>query len=159
MRAKWISLDNGTSWTLIGKNMESLTTNTNPDVTTGKDVTGASFVDHKGFSPESDIAYQARSEDAIYEQLQAIVDELLKSEEDCGGFMIDATLTDEVKNATGTTVLTGTGFKVPILVVPQDDGGDTAAYTINFNAYENGARIKGTVSVTERVPTFTVATS
>ena len=158
MRAKWLSFD-GTDWTLIGKGMETLTTNMNPDVETGKDVTGAAYVEHKGFSPESDIEYQARSEDAIFEDLQAIVDQLLKDETSTTAFMIDATLTDEVKNATGTTAITGSGFKVPVIVVPQDDGGDTSGYTINFNCYENGARVQGTVSVTAQVPTFTPATT
>lgn len=156
MRAKWLSFDEE-EWTLIGRGMESLTTNLNPDVETGKDVTGKSYIDHKGYAPEADIEYQARSDDPMYEDLQAIVDELLKDETHCGGYIIDATLTDEVKNATGSVVLTGTGYKVPVLVVPQEEGGDTSGYTINFNVYENGARTKGTVSVTEQVPTFTAA--
>ena len=157
MRAKWISFD-GTTWTLIGKGMDSLSTNANPDVETGRDVTGASYVEHRGYHPESDIAYQARSEDGIFEQLQKIVDELLIDESECGGYMIDATLTDEVKNSDASTTLTGSGYKVPVVIVVQDDGGDTSGYTINFNAYENGSRVQGTVSVANKVPTFTAAT-
>ena len=138
MRAKWISF-NGTSWTLIGKNMESLSTNLNPDTETGKDVTGATYVEHKGYSPESDIEYQARDDDSIYTNLQAIVDNLYHDETHCGGFMIEATLNDEVKNAQGTTTV-------------------TSGYTITFNVYENGARIQGSVSVSDGAPTFTATT-
>lgn len=156
MRAKWISFD-GETWTLIGKGMETLTTNLNPDIETGKDVTGEAYIEHKGYAPESDIEYQARDDDPMYEQLQKIVDELLKDETNCLATMIDATLTDEVKNATGSVTLTGTGYSVPVMVVPQDEGGDTSGYTINFNCYEQGARTKGTVSVANKVPTFTAA--
>lgn len=42
-RAKWISFD-GTDWTLIGVRMDSESTNMNPDVTNGKDVTGAPYI-------------------------------------------------------------------------------------------------------------------
>lgn len=157
MRAKWISF-NGTSWTLIGKNMESLSTNLNPDTETGKDVTGATYVEHKGYSPESDIEYQARDDDSIYTNLQAIVDNLYHDETHCGGFMIEATLNDEVKNAQGKTTVTGTGYKVPVMIVPQEDGGDTSGYTITFNVYENGARTQGSVSVSDGAPTFTATT-
>lgn len=157
MRAKWLSFD-GTTWTLIGKGMDTLSTNLNPDIEQSKDVTGATYTEHKGFAPESDIEYQARDDDGIYTHLQEIVDGLLKGESETAAFMIDATLTDhEVKDATGTTVVTGSGYKVPVVVVPQDEGGDTSGYTINFNCYENGARVQGTVSVTNQVPTFTAA--
>lgn len=153
VRAKWLSFDKE-SWTLIGKDMDSLSTSLNPDVEQNKNILGDTYVDHKGFTPESDIEYKARTEDAIYEKLQKIVDELLKDEESTTAYMIDATLTDEVKNSDNTT-LTGTGYQVPVIVVPQEDGGDTAGYAINFNCYENGNRVQGTVSVTNRVPTFT----
>lgn len=153
VRAKWLSFDKE-NWTLIGRDMDSLTTSLNPDVEQNTNILGDTYVDHNGFTPESDIEYKARTEDAIYEQLQKIVNELLKDEESTTAYMIDATLTDEVKKS-DDTVLTGTGYQVPVIVVPQDDGGDTGAYTINFNCYENGNRVQGTVSVTKRVPTFT----
>ncbi len=138
--------------------MDSETTNLNPDIDTGKDVTGASFVDHKGFAPENDIEYKPREEDSIYPQVQKIIDELLKDEESCTFYKIEATLDIEVKD-TEIKNATGTGFMVPVFCVPQDSGGDTTAYTTNVNFYENGPREQGTVTVTNKQPTFSKESS
>lgn len=156
VRAKWLSFD-GEKWTLIGKDMDSESTNLNPDTEQKKNILGEAYFNHNGFTPESDIEYKARTDDAIYKNLQEIVDELKTDEPSITAQMIVATLNEEVKNS-DTTTLTGTGYKVPVCVVPQDDGGDTSGYTINFNCYESGGRTKGTVSVTGRTPTFTAAT-
>lgn len=136
--------------------MDSLSTNTNADVTSGKDVTGAPYVDHNGFSPELDIEYQPREEDAIYPQVQKITNELLKDEESCTFKMIVATLDIEVKD-TGVKSATGTGYQVDVMCVPQEDGGDTSGYTIPVNFYETGTRVQGTVTVAEKKPTFVAA--
>lgn len=138
--------------------MDSETTNLNPDVDTGKDVTGASFVDHKGFAPENDIEYKPREEDSIYPPVQKIIDELLKDEESCTFYKIEATLDIEVKD-TEIKNATGKGFMVPVFCVPQDSGGDTSAYTTNVNFYENGPREQGTVTVENKKPAFVKASS
>ena len=156
-RAKWISFD-GTDWTLIGVRMDSESTNMNPDVTNGKDVTGAPYIDHNGFAPESDIDYKPRKEDSIYPQIQKITNELLKDEENCTFKMIVATQDIEVKD-TGVKSASGTGYQVDVLCVPQEDGGDTSGYTIPVNFYENGTRVQGTVTVENKKPTFTPAGS
>lgn len=138
--------------------MDSETTNLNPDVNTGKDVTGASYVDHMGFAPENDLEYKPREEDSIFPHVQKIIDELLKDEESCTFYKIEATLDIEVKD-TEIKNASGKGFKVPVFCVPQDNGGDTSAYTTNVNFYENGPREQGTVSVTNKKPTFTATVS
>lgn len=134
--------------------MDSETTNLNPDVDNGKDVTGASYIDHKGFAPENDLEYKPREEDSIFPHVQKIIDELLKDEESCTFYKIEATLDIEVKD-TDIKSATGTGFMVPVFCVPQDSGGDTSAYTTNVNFYENGSRQHGTVAVADKQPTFT----
>lgn len=153
-KAIWISKDGSTNWTLIGVGMDSLTTNLNPDVNTGKDVTGASYVEHSGFNPETDVEYKPRQEDSIYPDIVSIINNLKKDEASTTFYKIEAILDVEVKEGTAT----GTGFKVPVICVPQDDGGDTSAYTTNVNFYENGVRTQGTVAVASGQPTFTPAT-
>lgn len=138
--------------------MDSLTTNLNADVNTGKDVTGAPYLDHNGFAPENDVEYKPREEDAIYPHVQKITDGLLKDEESCTFYKIEAMLDIEVKD-TDIKNASGTGFKVPVIAVPQDDGGDTSAYTTNINFYENGTRTQGTVAVANKQPTFTASTT
>lgn len=156
-KAIWISKDGTTDWTLIGVGMDTLTTNLNPDVTSGKDVTGAAYVDHSGFSPENDVEYKPRLEDAIYPDVVSIINGLKKDEASTKFYKIEAILDVEVKDATGSVTATGDGFKVPVICVPQDDGGDTSAYTINVNFYECGPREAGSVSVSDKAPTFTAA--
>lgn len=47
-----------------------------------------------------------------------------------------------------------------VTVIPQEYGGDTAAFGIPFNVSPNGGgRTEGTVSVAERKPTFTPGTA
>lgn len=155
VRAMWLSFDE-TNWALVGRKIDSMSTNLNPDVENSKDITGQTYLEHKGFSPETDVPYKCQDGDGIYSYIQSIVNTLAKDEATTAASMIVATLDDEVYQGE-TKALTGTGYKVPVVVVPQDDGGDTGSYTINFNAYENGARIQGTVAVASGVPTFTPA--
>lgn len=156
-RAKWISFD-GENWTLVGVRMDNESTSLNPEVSTGKDVTGAPFIDHNGFSPESDIEYMPREEDSIYPQIQKIVDELLKDEQNTTFKMIVATLDIEVKD-TGVKSASGKGYQVDVICVPQTDGGSTAGYTVPCNFYETGGRTQGTVTVANKVPTFEAASA
>lgn len=156
-RAKWLTFDN-TDYTLVGKGMDSLSTETNPDTEQTKDVLGDSDFAHKGYTPSLAVEYTARTEDAIYENIQEISDTLAVSDDKITATLIVATLTEEVKES-DTKTLTGKGYKVPVKVVVTSDGGDTSGYQIPFTAYESGNRIQGTVSVTERKPTFTVATA
>lgn len=156
VRATWLSFDSGTNWALIGRKIDSMEINLNPDTENSKDITGQSYLEHKGFSPEMDVPYKTQDGDGVYTYIQNIVDTLAKDEETTSATMLVATLDDEVYQGE-TKALTGAGYKVPVTVVPQSEGGDTGSYTINFNCYENGARIQGTVAVASGVPTFTKA--
>ena len=152
-RAKWLTFDDE-SYTLVGKGMDNLSTDTNPDTEQTKDVLGDSSFDHNGYTPSLAVEYTARTEDAIYPHIQEISDTLSVDEDVIGAHLIVATLTEEVKES-DTKTLTGKGYRVPVKIVVTGDGGDTSGYQIPFTAYEDGNRIQGTVSVTERKPTFT----
>lgn len=115
-------------------------------------------MDHNGFAPENDVEYKPRVEDSIYPHVQEIINGLLKDEDSCTFYKIEAILDIEVKD-TDVKSASGTGFMVPVIAVPQDDGGDTSAYTTNINFYENGTRTQGTVAVANKKPTFTAATT
>ena len=158
VRAMWLTFDNGTNWALIGRKIDSMEINLNPDTENSKDITGQSYLEHKGFSPEADVPYKTQEGDGVYDKIQEIVDTLAKDEETTTAQMLVATLDDEVYQGE-TKALTGKGYKVPVTVVPQSEGGDTGSYTINFNCYENGARVQGTVAVASGTPTFTPGSS
>jgi hypothetical protein len=153
VQATWLSQDQK-DWTLIGKDMDSMSMSLNPDVETKKNILGENVTDHSGYNPELDVdSYLARTEDAIYEPIKDIAMNRLSDEESTTFYLMEAILTDEVKNS-DTTTLKGEAWVEKVTVVPQEYGGDTNGFSIPFNIYANGDRKKGTVSVTKRVPTF-----
>ncbi len=157
----WLEIGGGDSpsYTLLGKDTDDLSIDLNPDSESTKNVLGETNFSNNGYTPSlSNDSYIARSEDSIYKPLETIVNTLATDEDTCGGTMIVATLTDEVKNASGTTTLTGKGYKVPVQITVDTDGGSTSGYGIAFTINENGSRIQGTVSVADKVPTFTEST-
>lgn len=151
-RAMWLS--KGDASTLIGKDMDDLSIDTNPDTEQTKNVLGETTFSHNGYTPSLSVEYTARSEDEIYPVLQKIANELSVSDDDITMDLIVATLTEEVKES-DTKTLTGSGFKVSARIVVNNDGGGTSGYAISFTAYESGNRIQGTVSVANREVTFT----
>lgn len=156
-RAMWLTFDD-TNYTCLGKDSDDLSIEGNNDNEQVKNVQGETTFVNNGYTPSlSNDSYIARYEDAIYEPLQTIVDTLATDDERTSATLIVATLTDEVKDS-ATKTLTGKGYKVPVKVVFDSDGGSTSGYGIAFSIYEDGARTQGTVSVSNKVPTFTAAT-
>ena len=152
-RAMWLSFDDE-NFTLLGKDSDDLSIETNPDTEQTKNVLGETTFSHNGYTPSIAMDYVARTEDSIYEPLQDIANGLLVDDELITATLLVATLTEEVKDS-DTKTLTGKGFKVPARIVVDTDGRDTSGYGISFTAYESGNRIQGTVSVADRKPTFT----
>lgn len=153
-RAFWLSFDNE-NWTCLGKDTDELSMELNPDTEQVKNVQGETTFVNNGYSPSlSNDSYIARKEDAIYEHLQEIVDTLATDDARTSATLLVATLTEEVKESKGKT-LTGKGFEVPVKVVVNSEGGGTSGYAIPFTVSEDGGRTQGTVSVSNKVPTFT----
>ena len=148
----WLS--KGDASTLIGKDMDDLSIDTNPDTEQTKNVLGETTFSHNRYTPSLAVEYTARSEDEIYPVVQKIANKLSVADEDITMDLIVATLTEEVKES-DTKALTGSGFKVPVRIVVDNDGGSTSGYAISFTAYESGNRIQGAVSVNKREVTFT----
>lgn len=152
-RAFWLTFD-GENYTLLGKDSDELSIETNPDTEQSKNVLGETRFNHNGYTPSIAMDYVARTEDSIYEPLQDIANGLLVDEQSTTATLVVATLTEEVKGS-DSKILTGKGFSVPARIVVDTDGRDTSGYGISFTVYESGNRTQGTVSVTERKPKFT----
>lgn len=153
-RAFWLTFD-GENWTCLGKDTDDLSMELNPDTEQVKNVQGETTFVNNGYTPSlSNDSYIARREDAIYPHLQTIVDTLATDDERTSATLLVATLTDEVKESK-TKTLTGKGFTVPVKVTVESDGGSTSGYAIPFTVSEDGGRTQGTVSVANKVPTFT----
>lgn len=158
VQATWLSFDKE-NWTLLGKDTDSMSMSLNPDVETNKNVLGETNVEHSGFTPELDLdTYIARTEDSIYEKILDIAMNRKSDEASVAAYLLEGVLTDEVKNS-DTVTLTGKAWIENVVVVPQEYGGDTAGFAIPFNIHMNGGRKEGTVSVTQRIPTFTEGTA
>lgn len=152
-RAMWLTFDNE-NWTCLGKDSDDLSIDTNPDTESFKNVQGETTFVNNGYTPSMSNEYVARTEDAIYEPIQTIADTLATDDERTGATLLVATLSIEVGD-TKTATATGKGFTVPVKVVVDNDGGGTDGYAIPFTITEDGGRTQGTVSVTNKVPTFT----
>lgn len=154
-RAMWLTFDNETleNTTCLGKDLDDLSIDLNPNVEQKKNVLGETITEHNGYTPSMANEYIARKEDAIYKHIQYIADHLAEDDEHISATMIVATLDIEVKD-TGESTGTGSGYKVPVKVVVDSDGGGTSGYALPFTIYEDGARVEGTVTVTNKKPTF-----
>ncbi len=153
-RAMWLTFDNE-KYTCLGKDSDDMSIDMNPDTETIKNVQGETTFVNNGYTPSMSNEYIARTEDAIYEHIQYIADNLAVDDEHTSATMIVATLDIEVKD-TGEKTATGKGYKVPVNIVVDNDGGSTSGYAIPFTINENGNRVQGTVTVENKVPTFTV---
>lgn len=147
------------NWTLLGKDLDALSMALNPDVETSTNILGETTVNNNGFSPELSLdSYKARTEDAIYEKIKNIAMNRKTDEESTAAYLLEAILTDEVKNS-DSVALTGEAWMENVIVIPTEYGGDTSGFDIPFTVHMNGGRIAGTVSVDKRVPTFTAGTT
>lgn len=150
----WLSFD-GKAWTCLGRDADDLSIDLNPDTETFKNVLGDVSFRNKGYTPSMTNEYRARTEDAIYENIQYITDNLATDDEHTAAEMIVATLDVEVAETTGIKTASGKGYKVPVKIVVNSDGGPTDGYSMPFTINEDGKRIQGAVTVADRTPTFT----
>ncbi len=152
-RAMWLSFD-GKDWTCLGKDSDELSIELNPETETIKNVQGETTFVNNGYTPSLTNEYIARREDSIYGPLQYIADNLATDDAHTSATMMVATLDIEVKNS-GAKTASGSGYTVPVKVVVNNDGGSTSGYSIPFTINEDGSRVQGSVSVENKVPTFT----
>ncbi len=152
--AQWLSFDKK-DWTLVGKDTDSMSTSMNPDIEQKQNVLGETITEHKGFKPELAVdSYAARTEDAIYENLLDITMNRKYDEASTTAFFLEGVLDEAVVESDNKTLI-GKGWMEEVTIVPQEYGGN-GAFNIPFNVSpKGGGRVKGTVSVTNRVPTFT----
>ena len=131
---------NGTtpSYYRLGKDLEEFNIEMNPDTETGKNILGESTFTHNGYEINASAdPFYARSGDALFTQLQKIIDEGLQYE-GCATNMIEVHLWDE-----GSTSGTYKAYKQPCYIVPTSYGGDTSGYQIPFTVNYVGEKTAG----------------
>ena len=138
------------SWYLIGKDIEELTIDLGADTETVKNILDESSVRHNGYEPTiSADPFYADPEDTLYPKLKDIAMNRKK-----GGDCKTQYLEVVVDNTSDSS---HSAWKEDCYLVPQSVGGDTSGMQIPFNILPAGNRVAGTVTLSNKVPTFTAA--
>lgn len=135
------------AWFLIGKDIDDMSVELNPDTETTKNILGETTVKDNGYEPSmSADPYYANPEDSIYEKIRDIAMNRLKGDA-CKTTILEVIMED--------TVGPHKAWQEDVIVKPQSYGGDTSGVAIPFDVLFNGNRVEGTVTITAGVPTFT----
>ena len=134
-------------WFLIGKDIEDMSVDLNPDTETVKNILGETSVKDNGYEPSmSADPYYANPEDSIYDKIKDIAMQRLKG---------DACKTQILEVIIAGAESPHEAYTEDVIVKPQSYGGGTEGVNIPFDVLFDGNRKKGTVTIEDRVPTFT----
>lgn len=144
--------DGSPKWFLVGKDIEDMSVELNPDTQTTKNILGETTVKDNGYEPSmSADPYYANPEDAIYPKLRDIAMNRLKGDK-CKTRLLEVIIED-------TENPTHKAWIEDVIIKPQSYGGDTSGVAIPFDVLFDGNRKEGTVSIDSGVPTFTPSES
>lgn len=136
------------SWFLVGKDIEDMSVELNPDTETVKNILGDTSVKDNGYEPSiSADPYYANPTDSIYDNIKGIAMER-KVGDACKTKILEVIIED-------TEATSHEAYIEDVIVKPQSYGGDTSGFAIPFDVMFDGNRKKGTVTITSGVPTFT----
>lgn len=138
-------------WSILGKDIEDASVELNPDTETKKNILDETSVEDNGYEPAFDVdTYYANPQDAIYSKLSDIVFNRLTGDE-CKTTILEVL----IDNTTGTYK----AWTEDVYVKPQSYGGPQGGVNIPFNISFAGNRKEGTVTFTDKKPTFTEKTN
>lgn len=143
------------SWFLIGKDIEEMSVELNPDTETVKNILGETSVKDNGYEPTmSAEPYYANPDDSIYDKIKDIAMQRLKGDA-CKTYILEVIYDpDEAQETTPAFE----AYREEVIVKPQSYGGDTSGVQIPYEVLFDGNRTPGTVSLSSTgVPTFTPA--
>lgn len=125
---------------IIGDDIEDMSVELNPDTETTKNILGQTKTTDNGYEPsiEADPFY-ADPDKKLYPKLRDIAMERKKGS-DCKTLMLEV-IADSTE---GTTYV---AYLQEVMVKVSSYGGDTAGLNFPFTVSEDGARVKGTVTV------------
>lgn len=142
------------SWERLGKDLEELIVELNPDTETSKNILGESSFKHNGYEASATVdPLYAEIGDPLFAKLQTIVDNR-SSGGACHTYMLEVHLW-ETNGGTGTNYV---AYREECYVVPSSYGGDTSGYQIPFEIHPVGNRTAGTATISSGTVTFTAST-
>lgn len=139
------------NWFLIGRDIDDMSVELNPDTETVKNILDETVVNDNGYEPSIDAdTYYANTEDSIYEKIKDIALNRLTGD-DCKTKVLEVV----VDKKTGPY----DAWIEDCIVKPQSYGGPQGGVNIPYNIGFCGNRTQGTATITDKVPTFTELTT
>ena len=136
---------------LIGKDVEDMSVELNPDTETKKNILDETSVNDNGYEPSMDVdTYYANPGDAIYEQIKSIAMDHLTGDS-CKTTILEVL----VDKTTGPY----DAWTEDAIIKPQSYGGPQGGVSIPYKVAFAGNRKKGTVTFSNGTPAFSVAAS
>lgn len=134
-------------WFLIGKDVEDLSVGLNPSTTPKKNILDETTIDDEGYEPSFDVDtyYADPSDGAFYEKIKDIAMNRLTG---------DACKTRILEVIIDKTEAPFDAWVEDVIVKPQSYGGAVGGVRIPYNVAFCGNRKKGTVTLVDKVPTF-----
>lgn len=140
-------------WYRIGKDVEDMSVNLNPQTETKKNIWDETTVEDNGYEPQIDVdTYYANPDDPangaamFYAKLKNIAMNRLTGEACKTKYM--EVLIDKTTGAYDAWV-------EDCVVKPTSYGGPQGGVAIPYTVYPDGNREQGTVTITDKVPTYT----
>lgn len=140
----------GAAWSVIGKDVEDLSVELNPDTEPIKNILDETSVNDNGYEPSFDVDtyYADPSDGDIYTKLKDIAMNRLTGD-DCRTLVLEV-LIDKTEGPYDAWV-------EECIVKPTSYGGAQGGVRIPYSVTFCGNRTKGTVTIANKVPTFTAA--
>lgn len=135
-------------WWRIGKDIEEMSVELNPDVSSVKNIWDETSAQDNGYEPSMDAdPYYANPEDPIYPKLVDIAMNRRKGDA-CKTKILEVIVED-------TEAATHKAWMEDVIVKVSSYGGDTSGFAMPFTVTFDGNRVEGTVAITDGKPVFT----
>lgn len=135
------------NWYLVGKDVEDMSIELNPDVETKKNILDETTVNDNGYEPSIsvDTYYANPSDGAFYTKIKDIAMNRLTGDE-CKTKVLEVV----VDKTTGPY----DAWIEDAVIKPQSYGGPQGGISIPYNVHFDGNRKQGTATLADKVPTF-----
>lgn len=137
-------------WFLVGKDVQDMSIELNPDTETVKNILDENSVQDNGYEPSADVDtyFADPSDGTFYEKIKDIAMNRLTG---------DACKTTVLEVLIDKTEAPFDAWTEEVIVKPKSYGGEQGGVRIPYTITFNGNRKKGEVTITDRVPAFTQA--